>query len=47
VEADVKREADGVWHRAASNVRAELRDPRALRHAMILREILGKPVSLQ
>ena len=47
VEAEVKREADGVWHRAASNVREELRDPRALRHAMILREILGKPVALQ
>jgi hypothetical protein len=39
--------AEGVWARAAANVRAELREPRAVRHAIILREVLGPPVSLR
>lgn len=46
-EAEVKREVEGVWRRSAANVREELRDPRSLRHAMILREVLGTPVGLR
>jgi hypothetical protein len=39
--------AEGVRWRAASSVREDLREPRTLRHAMILREVLGAPVGLR
>lgn len=45
--ANVKRETDDARERAASSVRRDLREPRALRHAMILREVLGTPVGLR
>ena len=47
VVATASRVADEVSARAASAVRSGLRDPRALRHAVILREVLGTPVGLR
>ncbi len=47
VVAEATRVAEGISERAASAVRQDLRDPRSVRHAIILREILGTPVGLR
>ena len=47
VVAEATRVAEGISERAASAVRQNLRDPRSVRHAIILREVLGTPVGLR
>ena len=47
VAAEATRVADGISARAASAVRQDLREPRSVRHAVILREVLGTPVGLR
>ena len=47
LKTETAREAAELRSRAASSVRQDLRDPRTLRHAVILREVLGTPVGLR